>query len=103
MQRDQPTRVDNLQLVCHTMTQKQVKDFLNLWYLPPGNGLASGKDQLTGVPSNYLQQMSENMIIPSRCIRLMDCVGQGEVYVHVWSASFLFVIVSLINKTRTLR
>ena len=78
----------------HRSTADQLKDLLNLWYLSPGNSLGSGKDPITRVPSNYLHQMSQKMIIPSHCIRLMDCVGQGEVYVQVWGAPSSFNILS---------
>lgn len=74
----------------HRSTADQLKDLLNLWYLSPGNSLASSKDPVTRVPSNYFHQMSRNMIIPSHCIRLMDCVGQGRVYEALLPHSIFF-------------
>ena len=44
--------------------------------IPLGKGLAT---EAAKVPSGYLRRMSGKMIIPSHCIRLMDCVGQGEI------------------------
>ena len=47
--------------------------------IPLGKGLAT---EAAKVPSGYLRRMSGKMMIPSHCIRLMDCVGQGEVCVQ---------------------
>lgn len=44
-----------------------------------GKGLAT---EAAKVPSGYLRRMSGKMIISSHCIRLMDCVGQGEICVQ---------------------
>ena len=55
--------------------------------IPPGDGLAPGRSPAARVTSMYLRQMSGKMIIPSRCIRLVDCVGQGEDVLGVCSLS----------------
>ena len=47
--------------------------------IPLGKGDAAKKDSASRVPSAYLRQMSGKMMIPSHYIRLMDCVGEGEV------------------------
>ena len=55
--------------------------------IPPGDGLVPGRSPLARVTSTYLRKMSGKMIIPSRCIRLVDCVGQGEDVLGVCSLS----------------
>ena len=49
---------------------------------PLGKGDATKKDSASRVPSAYLRQMSGKMMIPSHCIRLMDCVGEGKACVQ---------------------
>ena len=46
---------------------------------PPAEGVVPGRGPPVRAPSPYLRQISSKMIIPSDCIHLMDCIGQGEV------------------------
>lgn len=57
---------------------------------PPAEGVVPGRAPPVRASSPYLRQISSKMIIPSNCIHLMDCIGQGEVCIWVWGACLLW-------------
>ena len=37
-----------------------------------------GIGRMVKVPSGYLRHMTAKMLVPGRCLKLLDCVGQGR-------------------------
>ena len=62
---------------------------------PPAEDLVPGRDPAARAPSPYLRQLSSKMTIPSHCIHLMDCIGQGEVYIWMWGVCVISLCTPL--------